>query len=177
MNMVPSILLDKELRVSDFKLSSEYFKNFSFLFYGFELKSEYDERRYQIHKSLKPKKFAHLVKTKEGMRFKYFYGIILPGNKTYNKIAKQLAFASHKEEYTLSFKNYEHMMSEFNIETSCSYGKYSVGVYPFDNISDMCDKQIDQNKFFANKNIPMFQRLGGLSSYIICNTENLIKYL
>ena len=61
MNMVPSIVLDKELRVSDFKLSSEYFKNFSFLFYGFELKSEYDEKRYRIHKSLKPKKFAHLV--------------------------------------------------------------------------------------------------------------------
>ena len=67
MNMLPSVLIDKELRVSDFKLSSEFFENFSFLFYGFELKSEYDNKRHSIHKSLKPKKFAHLVKTKNGM--------------------------------------------------------------------------------------------------------------
>ena len=84
MNMLPSVLIDKELRVSDFKLSSEFFENFSFLFYGFELKSEYDNKRHSIHKSLKPKKFAHLVKTKNGMDFKFFYGVILKGNKVYS---------------------------------------------------------------------------------------------
>ncbi len=177
MHMLPSVLIDKELRVSNFKLSSEYFKNFSFLFYGFELKSEYDEKRHRIHKSLKPKKFAHLVKTKKGMDFKYFYGVVLKGNKVYNKIAKQLAFASHKEEYTLSFNNYRHMMSEFDVDTSSSYGKYAVGLYPFDDVSIMSDQNIDQSKFFINKNVPMFQRVGGLTPYIICNTENLIKEL
>ncbi len=177
MNMLPSVLIDKELRVSDFKLSSEFFENFSFLFYGFELKSEYDNKRHSIHKSLKPKKFAHLVKTKNGMDFKFFYGVILKGNKVYSNIAKQLAFASHKEEYTLSFNNYRHMMSEYDINTSSSYGKYSIGLYPFDDIKEMYNKDIDHHKFYVNKKVPMFQRVGGLTPYIICNTENLIKEL
>ena len=176
MNMIPSILTEKSISVSKYKLSSEYFKDFAFLFYGFELKTRYDEERCKIDDSLNPVKFTHLVKSSNGMKFKYFYGVLLKGNKTYNELSKKLAYASHKDQYTLSFENYKHMMSEYEIKTDNSYGKYSIGLYPFDNMSDMCDEPYDDySKFFANHKIPVFQRVGGITPYIICDTANLIK--
>ena len=68
------------------------------------------------------------------------------------------------------------MMSEYEIKTDNSYGKYSIGLYPFDTMSDMCDESYDDySKFFANHKIPVFQRVGGITPYIICDTANLIK--
>ena len=70
------------------------------------------------------------------------------------------------------------MMSEYEIKTDNSYGKYSIGLYPFDNMSDMCDESFDDySKFFANLTIPIFQRVGGITPYIICDTANLVKQI
>ncbi len=67
MNMLSSTLLERELSLSDFPLPTNYYKNYTFLFYGFELKNKYDEERSLINKKLKPVKFAHFVQTSKGI--------------------------------------------------------------------------------------------------------------
>ena len=175
MNLLSSSLREQELSLSDFSLPKEYFTNYSFLFYGFELKSKYDEDRLHINKKLNPIKFAHFVQTPKGVEIKYFYGVLPKPNKKFNSLAKKLSFASHKQEFVLSFNNYRHMMSEYEVETENSYGKYSVGGYPFDTLSDLSTTKFNDISMFYEANVPTFQKVAGLTPYVVCDTSNLVK--
>jgi len=176
MNPLLTSLDEHKIDNEKYHISTEFFTNYSFLFYGFEIKNKFDESRLLINKKISPIKFSHLVRTNEGIKIKHFYGVICKGNAIYRIISKKLAYASHKEKYTMSFDNYRHMMSEFNVSTSSSYGKYSIGLYPFDSLSDMSDNvKFDCKDFFANKDVPFYQRMAGLTSYIVCDTSNLIE--
>jgi len=172
--MLSSTLLERELSLSDFPLPTNYYKNYSFLFYGFELKNKYDEERSLINKKLKPVKFAHFVQTSKGIEIKYFYGVLPKPSERYNKLAEKLAYASHKQEYILSFNNYRHMMSEYGIDTENSYGKYSVGVYPFDTLSDLSEVKYEDVSLFYEADVPAYQKVAGLTPYIVCDTANLM---
>ena len=176
MNLLLPGLGEHKINNQKYCISTEFFTDYSFLFYGFEIKNKFDESRLLINKKISPIKFSHLVRTNEGIKIKHFYGVICKGNAIYRIISKKLAYASHKEKYTMSFDNYRHMMSEFNVSTSSSYGKYSIGLYPLDSLSDMSDNvKFNYEDFFTNKDVPFYQRIAGLTSYIFCDTSNLIE--
>jgi hypothetical protein len=135
---------------------TEFLQDSSFLFFGFQVKNKYDEKRLLIDESLNPVRIKH----KDTNR--YFYGIILEGNFNYKSMLKHLTS-------TLDSKEYRLFLSEFNADTQNSYELFDYGIFPFDNITSMYDRGIRMDKFFCNKNVPFYQRISGLTAYIFCN--------
>jgi len=123
------------------------------LFYGFQIKNQYDEKRLLIDESLSPIRVQHKDTDK------HFYGIQLEGNKTYDNLKQHLFYHMSEKEYRLLF-------SEFNIETQNSYELYNFGIFPFDKLSDLCNLSFESGKFFANTDVPFYQRISGLTPYI-----------
>tara|TARA_B100001778_G_C18208871_1_gene459092 strand:- start:106 stop:576 length:471 start_codon:yes stop_codon:yes gene_type:complete len=145
--------------INELSLDLEYIdhKNLSVdetsLFYGFQIKNRYDEKRLLIHESINPIRVYHQDTDK------HFYGIQLEGNKTYDNLKKHLFYHMSEKEYRLLF-------SEFNIETQNSYELFNFGIFPFDKSLDLCKMSFQSQRFFANEEIPFYQRISGLTPYI-----------
>ncbi len=159
-------------RLQKYRSSESYFDTTgSFLFLGFEIKSKYDEDRLQIHKSLEPKFIRHAVKSADFYKDRYFYGITIEGNKLHNQLVSHLVKCSVMPKYNLNIESYIILMQEHNISTKNSYGYYDIGLYPLDNLQDVCDDNIDYSLFFINKRVEFYQSIASVKPFIFCKID------
>jgi hypothetical protein len=163
-------LINKEPS-SKYESSDLYFKDGSFLFLGFEIKSEYDEKRLTINASLSPKYIRHEIII-DGDKFaKYYYGIILKGNKLYDRLSHNLIISSTNKKFELNTEAYIRLCQEYNLCTDNSYRYYHPGIYPFDDIKSLYEKTINYSLFFANEYVLFYQGIASVQPYIFCKTN------
>lgn len=157
-----------------YKDKSYFLKNGSFLFYGFVVKNKYDEERLKICSHLTPIRFKHELYdySCNEVKINYYYGVKLQGNKKFSKLCKSLEPVSTDYNKFLKVKDYRRLFSEFNVETKDTFLYYSVGVYPFDNISDLHNGIINSELFFLDNNVPWYQKITSIKPFIFCRTND-----
>ena len=163
-------LINKEPS-SKYESSYLYFKDGSFLFLGFEVKSEYDEKRLTSDESLSPKYIKHEYISEVHKFSKFYYGILLEGNKLYDQLTRNLILSSTNKKFELNTEAYIRLLQEYNMCTDNSYLYYHPGIYPFDDIKSVYEKTINYNLFFVNECVSFYQRIASVQPYIFCKTN------
>jgi len=146
-------------------------KNNSCLFYGFIVKNEYDEKRFNICNHLNPVRIKYSFNYLNENVEHFLYGVILPGNEMFKKLSLSLELASIDPKKYLTLESYKRIFSEYNIETNNSFLNYSIGLYPFDNIKCLHDGMVDRDLFFIDNSIPFYQKIANINPFIICRTK------
>ena len=146
--------------VDDCNLSQKYidhnkfYKQDTFILYGFNIKNRYDEERHLIDESLSP--------IRVNFNDKNYYGTLVTGNFTFSKLI------GHLINQDVDFKTYRRIFSEYDISTQNSYENFEPGLYPVDDVETVSNTKYISDMFYSRKEIPFYQRISGINTYIFC---------
>jgi hypothetical protein len=141
------------------------------LFFGFIIKTEYDNQRLHIAEQYKPIKFYH--RNEKAATVAPLYGILLTPNEYIKNVLNIINEQENKDNITLPI--YENILNQFNFSCKETYRLFNRGLYPIDftNLKDVCvdvfssDKKIFQHMLALDENVFDFQRFASLKLFLL----------
>ena len=169
--MVNITLVEEPVNIDKF---TEFGEKLPTLFLGFAIKNEYDHQRLEINEKYNPKKQVFLFEKEEGeFRLLPLYGLFLPLNGMGVKLANTLLDQDLNNK--LNIKQYEAILTEYNLSCYNSYSYLNKRIYPvnLDSFSKLTnspvskDKKILQHLLNLDENTFDFQKFGSFKVLIL----------
>ena len=169
--MINIALVEEPVNIDKF---TEFSEKLPTLFLGFAIKNEYDHQRLKIKEEYKPKKQLFLFEKGEGdFRLLPLYGLFLPLNEMGKKLAKILLEQDLNNK--LGIKQYEAILTEYNLSCYNSYSYLNKRIYPvnLDSFSALTnspvskDKKILQHLLDFDEDAFDFQKFGSFKVLIL----------
>lgn len=162
------IELSEQLPSSPFPTLKE--KELPCLFFGFNIRNEYDNQRLKINEKYNPSRICYILPDFNAF---LLYGIKL----TPNKHVKTIFNIVEQRKKTLTLTAYENILNEFNLTCKETHGwfKPEWRIYPidFENLKLVCDdhfntdKKIFQHMLDIDEKVFEFQKFSSLRLFLI----------
>lgn len=172
--MVNNIVTDRPLALKDFEplINVPY----DTLFYGTVLKTSFDLTKVTIHSKFNPKKFYIITRLDNGYKIFYFYGFFAKVKKEIKELINNINLFSQLPSNNHNLKNYIKILNLFNLNCEESFLFFNKDIYPIDlkYRNNIFDKNIDENCFIPNKDLPFYLTLTAPYIFYFSNTKNNI---
>jgi len=142
-------------------------------FYGFLIKSQYDEERLKINDKFNAKYYS--VETDND--YVKLYGIIRPLDSRYNTLLQELYKLDNSLPKKQLIPAYNDILKEYGLYSSENYLNYNLNLYPVDNeyITELMGENPNglSGWYLINfdNEIPIFQQIAYSGLYIVGNAK------
>lgn len=170
--MVNNIVASKPLTLDKFEPLISVPTNT--LFYGTILKTDFDLTKTTISPKYNSKKFYIISQLPTGYKIFYFYGFFVKVKKEFTELINNINLFSQLPPNNHILKNYIKILNLFNLSCEESYLFFNKDVYPVDTKFKnlIFEKNIDDNCFIPNKELPFYLTLTAPYIFYFSNTKN-----
>jgi hypothetical protein len=145
-------------------------KDYPFLFLGFIIKNEYDNRRIKISDTYTPVNFYHPSKDRQALTL--LKGIKLIPNSNVIGLIKSI---TNQEKVGINLTTYQNLLNQYGFACKETYSLFDKGFYPidFNNLKTVCDnsfntdKKIFQHLLNLDEKVFDFQKFSSLKLIIL----------
>jgi hypothetical protein len=126
------------------------------VFIGCNIKSEYDENRIKIKKSLNPQRISHCERN--------LYGLLFEPDKKHSDFVKYLGHFK-----SIDLFGYSKILNEYSLSAEENFGYLEHSLYPIDNkyIEDYIPNFKYDYLFEDDVEMPMYQRIKSVNMFFL----------